>query len=278
MKKTIMRGCLVVFALLLCLPLIRLDTAAASPTDYPSVTLTRGSATLSVTGRQIEGQTFVPLKAFAALFTTVTYRYNSSTSYATLTAPGLTVQAGNGSSFLFANDRCLYGVKANRLLDGTMWVSLNPLAKALGLTVSGSGSARTRSVSGSYRALTSASSFYNQTDLYWLSRIISAESQGEPMQGQLAVGNVILNRVRSSQFPNSVYGVVFQKGQFSPVSNGTVYNSPAWISQCVAKMCLEGYAVDNAVLFFCNLSTSSSGWIAKNRTRAFTIGAHTFFY
>ena len=276
MKKTITRGCLVAIALLLCIPLMRLDTSAAAASDYPSVTLTQSSTTLGVTGRQIEGQTFVPLKAFASLFTSATYRYNSSTSYATLTAPGLTVQAGNGSAFLFANDRCLYGVKANRLLSGTMWVPLNPLAKALGLTVSGSGSSR--SVSGSYRALTSAAEYYNQTDLYWLSRIISAESRGESVQGQLAVGNVILNRVRSSQFPNSVYGVVFQKGQFSPVSNGTVYNSPAWVSQCVAKMCLEGYAVDNAVLFFCNLSTSSSGWIAKNRIRAFTIGAHTFFY
>lgn len=276
-KKQMKKLLFLLVVLALCIPLT-VGASAATEQDYPAVTLRAGGKTLSVTARRVEGHTFVPLRAFSDLFTDVTYRYDAKTSYATLTAPGLTILAGNGASMLFANERCLWGVKTNRLLNGTMWVPLNPLVKALGLTAYGTGSSSTRTISGSYRAITPASQYYNQNDLYWLSRIVSAESRGEPIQGQIAVGNVILNRVRSRNFPNTVYGVVFQTGQFSPVSNGTIYNSPAWVSVCVAKMCLEGYAVNNDVLFFCNLAKSPSNWIVRNRTRAFTIGSHTFFY
>lgn len=250
----------------------------AAAAAYPRITLYYGGKTLSVAGRRLDGQTLVPLADFAALFTEVTYRYDPKTAYATLVAPKLRIEVGRGATYLFANERCLYGVAANRLLDGSMWVPLPPLAKALGLTVSGSGASMTRTVSGSYRPLAAAEDFYRADELYWLSRIISAESRGEPMRGQIAVGNTILNRVRSPLFPNTIYGVIFQKGQFSPVMNGSVYATPAWSSVAAAKMCLEGYAIDNSTLFFCNMATATSCWIMDHRTRAFTIGAHTFFY
>ena len=67
-------------------------------------------------------------------------------------------------------------------------------------------------------------------DLYWLSRIISAESRGEPLEGQIAVGNVVLNRVASADFPDTIYGVIFDDrwgGQFTPVRNGTIYQVPS---------------------------------------------------
>lgn len=250
----------------------------AATEAYPRVTLYYGGKALAVTGRRIEGQTLVPLADFTALFTEATYRYDPKTDYATLTAPALRIEVGRGATYLFANERCLYGVAANRLMDGSIWVPLSPLVKALGLTVSGSGDSATRTVSGSYRPLAAAEDFYRADELYWLSRIISAESRGEPMRGQIAVGNTILNRVHSSLFPNTIYGVIFQKGQFSPVMNGSVYATPAWSSVAAAKMCLEGYAIDNGTLFFCNMTTATSCWIMDHRTRAFTIGAHTFFY
>lgn len=250
----------------------------AAAEAYPRVTLYYGGKALAVTGRRIEGQTLVPLADFTALFMEATYQYDPKTAYATLTAPKLLIEAGQGATYLFANERCLYGVAANRLLDGDMWVSLPPLAKALGLTVNGSGTSLTRTLSGSVSPLTAADDFYRADELYWLSRIISAESRGEPMRGQIAVGNTILNRVRSPLFPNTIYGVIFQKGQFSPVMNGSVYATPAWSSVAAAKMCLEGYAIDNETLFFCNMTTATSCWIMDHRTRAFTLGAHTFFY
>lgn len=70
---------------------------------------------------------------------------------------------------------------------------------------------------------------YNADDLYWLARIISAESRGESLDGKIAVGNVVLNRVASSDFPDTIYGVIFDDrwgGQFEPVRNGTIYQTP----------------------------------------------------
>ena len=74
--------------------------------------------------------------------------------------------------------------------------------------------------------MTSPGAAYDAGELYWLSRIICAESGAESMSGQIAVGNVILNRVRSGSFPNTVEGVIFDRKdavQFEPVSNGRVY-------------------------------------------------------
>ena len=74
--------------------------------------------------------------------------------------------------------------------------------------------------------VTSPGAAYDAGELYWLSRIICAESGAESMSGQIAVGNVILNRVRSGSFPNTVEGVIFDRKdavQFEPVSNGRVY-------------------------------------------------------
>lgn len=278
MYRKIKKGTVLLLVGALLLSALALTSGAAGADNYSAVTLRQGSKTLPVTGRRIGGKTFVPLRDFTALFTKPTYRYDTASEYATLTAPGLVIEAGKGATYLFANERCLYGVAANRLIDGQLWVPLNPLAKALGLTVGGADTASQRTVSGSYRALTPAAQYYNADELYWLSRIISAESRGEPIRGQIAVGNTVLNRVRSSSFPNTIYGVIFQRGQFAPVLNGTVYNTPAWSSVTAAKMCLEGYAIDNGTLYFCNVATSHSSWIVKNRTRAFTIGAHTFFY
>lgn len=278
MKKRIRagRGLALLLAVLLLMPtLLSLRPVA----NAASLTVTTYDGTLTVNGTAsdvptltIEGRTFVPMYTFVSAFTEAKYTYNRYTSYATLTAPSLTVSAGNGGTFITANDRCLYGVAANRMINGTLWVPLSVIAKACGVTVTG-----TMAVRGSYRALTHATRFYNQNDLYWLSRIISAESKGEPLRGQMAVGNVVLNRVRSKGYPATVEAVIFQKNQFTPAMNGTVYDAPAWLSVCVAKMCLEGYSISNDILFFCNPRTSTSSWVVKNRPFAFTIQNHSFY-
>ncbi len=252
------------------LSVVHMDTRATN------VSLTYGGKTLSVSAQRYGGQLMVPLAAFARQFTSASYRYDTASGYAYLSAPGLAVSAGHGGSFITANDRPLWGYTTNRIINNTMWVPLSPLAKAMGLTVAERNGRVT--ISGSYRALTPASAFYREDEVYWLSRIISAESRGEPLTGQMAVGSVILNRVRSSQFPNTIWGVIFQKDQFSPVKNGSVHKSPAWSSVIAAKLCLEGYTIDNNILFFCNTSVSPYNWITQNRRVAFKIGGHTFYY
>lgn len=121
----------------------------------------------------------------------------------------------------------------------------------------------------------------SSSDLYWLSRIIHAEARGEPYTGMVAVGNVVLNRVNSTNFPNTVYGVIFEYykhiPQFSPVEEGTIYNTPSAQSVRAARDALNGARpVGNAEYFF-NPRKASGAWIVNNRTYLTRIGEHVFY-
>ena len=129
-------------------------------------------------------------------------------------------------------------------------------------------------------AVTSAGAEHDAVDLYWLSRIISAESCGESMEGQIAVGNVVLNRVASREFPDTIPGVIFDKVdgvQFEPVSNGTVYKTPTAQSVEAARRVLAGEQVIGKALYFYAPALSQGTWINANRTYYKTIGCHRFY-
>lgn len=121
-----------------------------------------------------------------------------------------------------------------------------------------------------------------EDDLYWLSRIIHAEAQGEPYEGKVAVGNVILNRIKSSDFPNTLYGVVFDKQfgytQFSPVIDGSIYNTPNSESINAAKAALNGERPIGDALYFLNPRKATNFWIVQNRKFFMTIGDHDFYH
>jgi len=117
--------------------------------------------------------------------------------------------------------------------------------------------------------------------VFWLARIIHAEAQGEPLLGQIAVGNVVLNRVKSAYYPNTIYGVIFDRKygvQFSPILDGSIYNTPSFNSTLAAKICLDGYDTSGGAFFFLRPDISSSSWIPSNRAYAFSIGKHDFYY
>ena len=114
----------------------------------------------------------------------------------------------------------------------------------------------------------------------WLSRIIHAESRGEPIDGKIAVGNVILNRVKSHEFPNTIYNVIFDRKpsvQFEPIINGSIYNSPGKDSIKAAKHALSGTDVAGKSLYFFNPKIATSSWISKNRPYFKTIHNHDFY-
>ncbi|HYE81797.1 MAG TPA: cell wall hydrolase [Clostridia bacterium] len=122
---------------------------------------------------------------------------------------------------------------------------------------------------------------YSSTDLYWLSRIINAEAEAETYTGKVAVGNVILNRVKSDSFPDTVKGVIFEyyKGipQFSPVADGTIYNTPNSDSIKAAKAVLSGTSVVGNATYFFNPDKSEGTWIVNNKTLVKRIGNHVFY-
>jgi len=121
---------------------------------------------------------------------------------------------------------------------------------------------------------------YSENDLYWLSRIIEAEASGESFNGKIAVGNCVLNRVKSSEFPNTIYDVIFDKNhgvQYQPTANGMIYNTPSKDSVNAAKEALSGYSVVGDAMYFCSVSVAPNSWAASNREYLTTIGNHVFY-
>ena len=115
----------------------------------------------------------------------------------------------------------------------------------------------------------------NQEEL--LARIVHAESKGEPYLGQVCVAAVILNRVDSSDFPNSLAGVIYQPGAFEPVSNGTINEAVPQDASArkAAREALNGYDPTGGCLYFFNPSTATSKWI-WSRQIVKTVGKHVF--
>jgi N-acetylmuramoyl-L-alanine amidase len=121
---------------------------------------------------------------------------------------------------------------------------------------------------------------YDKEDTLWLGRIIHAESGGEPFAGKVAVGNVILNRVQSREYPNTIYDVIFDRKygvQFEPTMNGAIYNTPSSHSMIAAKRALEGHSEAGRSLYFLNPRIATNFWIVNNRTFHRRIANHDFY-
>lgn len=131
-------------------------------------------------------------------------------------------------------------------------------AAAMGITLSGGGSGG-----------------YNSSDTYLLARAIYGEARGEPYLGQVAVAAVILNRVKSSKFPNSISGVIYQAGAFTCVSDGQINLTPNNTAMQAAKDALSGWDPTNGCLYYYNPRTATSAWIWSRQIRL-VIGQHNF--
>ena len=229
----------------------------------------------------INSVTYVPLRSFSELVGVDSIEWNAKTRIASVKKSNTTVKISDQLPYVEANGRYFYSAEPIRNISDRLFVPIRLLCSALCVDVDWNGGTRTVELTSTKKQLTSGSAYYNADDLYWLSRIISAESSGEPLLGKIAVGNVVLNRKESKMYPNTIYGVIFDRKngtQFSPVAMGTIYNTPTAESVIAAKICLEGYSVDTGVLFFMNPRIATNNWIAQNRPFAFRIGNHYFFY
>ena len=222
-----------------------------------------------------QGVTYITLSAYAD-HTGRTLTWDGSR--ARLSGEGLELTARPGELYITANDRALYVPGGVDVVEGRTVLPLRVLAQAAGDELTWDGSADTvRLRTGADEPATAS---YAEEDLYWLARVISAESRGEPLLGQIAVGNVVLNRVKESQFPDTIKGVVFDRKngvQFEPTANGTIYNEPTQTSVLAAKLCLEGADVVGDCLYFFAPELSQGKWIVNNRKYYTTIGCHRFY-
>lgn len=189
----------------------------------------------------------------------------------------LTLTAVAGEEYLVANDRYLYAEDGIITLDGSVAVPLRLLAEALKLSVWFDQTSKSVYLTSSSEVgyLEDGESYYDSEAVYWLSRIIYCESGNQVLEGQIAVGNVVLNRVSDPKFPNSIYAVIFQKNQFGPASSGSINRDPNESSVIAAKLALDGAVVLDGVLFFNRAGQVC--YASRNRTYVATIGNHAFY-
>ncbi len=257
------------------------SAAAAFPSEAtPTKVYLDGKEILRGQSVIIDSVTYVPLRAFSETANPrAEISWNAKTSTATVKTDKLTLTAKQGNLYITANGHYFYTVLPIRNLGGRIYVPIRPMARAFAMELTWNATARAVELTrGSRPAVATAK--YNSDDVYWLSRIISAEAGGEPFLGQIAVGNVVLNRMRHSSYPNTIYGVIFDRKhgtQFSPVSFGTIYREPTAGAVIAAKICLEGYTLSDSILFFMNPDIATTNWISQNRPFAFRIGKHDFY-
>ena len=132
-------------------------------------------------------------------------------------------------------------------------------AAALGVTLAGSVSAAS----------------YNESETYLLGRLVHGEARGELYVGKVAVAAVVLNRVKSPSFPNTISGVIYQSGAFDAVADGQINLTPDEDSLRAARDALNGWDPTGGCLYYYNPATATNGWI-WSRTVQLSIGKHNF--
>ena len=116
---------------------------------------------------------------------------------------------------------------------------------------------------------------YNESEIYTLARLVHAEARGEPYVGKVAVAAVVLNRVKSAAFPNTISGVIYQAGAFDAVADGQINLTPDSDSIRAARDAMNGWDPTGGCIYYYNPATSTSAWIWSREVRL-RIGAHSF--
>ena len=226
--------------------------------------------------RMVGDTTYVSLRAAAQVLAPgAQVSWEDGTAW--VRGAGLELAARPGDQWLTVNDRALYIPDGVLLEEGVTAVPVRALAAALGAEVDWDRQTGVTLTPGEGRP---GPTPYTENELYWMSRVISAESRGEPMEGKLAVGTVVLNRVASDEFPDTIYDVIFDRQwgvQFTPVANGTIYYEPTPGSVLAAKLVLDGARAAGDSLYFIAPELTDNHWTMENQTYVTTIGCHWFY-
>ena len=165
-----------------------------------------------------------------------------------------------------------YSGKADGVYGSKTVEAVKLFQKKNGLTVDGKCGPKTLSALGINVSSTSQS---NSGDVDLLARLISAEARGEPYTGQVAVGAVVLNRVKNPAFPNSISGVIYQSGAFTCLQDGQFWQPVADSAYQAAREAINGSDPSGGAIYYYNPKTASSKWILSRPT-IITIGKHRF--
>ncbi len=232
--------------------------------------------------RRIDDLTYVPLRAFVQeLDENAEFSWSDEKQTAMVYTSGIEIKVKQDAKYIVANGRYLYlGGGTVRNENGSLMLPIRPLGKAFGVEVDWDCDRDCVLVTGSVKPIAPGWSFYNEESVYWLSHIVYAEAGCEPLEGKIAVAQVVLNRKDCRLWPNTIYGVIFDDRagvQFSPTANGSIYQEPSEESVIAAKMALDGADVVADCCYFLNPDISSDGWFERNCSYYTTIGSHKFY-
>ncbi len=260
-------------------------TASAKSSEYPSV---RVYADGLLTGRAYRYGEDVYLSVgdvcrFLGLDAVEIYeRENYDLS---LTAPGLTLEAQVGRMYVQVNGRWLLNPRGILLTEGRAWFPVDMIEKIFNLRTELSPEKDRLELNlREAELLPGGETWYEDNfgreNLLWLSRLIEAEASDQPFAGRVAVGNVVLNRVASDKFPNTIFDVIFDTNngvQFAPVYTGAIYKKAGELSVIAACICLEGYRMVGDSLYFVAPAQTDDSWLRNYYVYVTSIGSHDFY-
>lgn len=271
------------FLTLLAASLLALSTAlpAAAVADT-GVSVMVGGETLDDVGvhRSSDGRVLIPLRAVSNALGAEEVIWDAADNSATVKAAGLTLYVPFSKPWIEANGRYYYNPGSVHVSGGVSYLPVEALAWAFGAEYTYASGGRSVSISVPGEFPEPGDSFYNSEDVYWMSHILYAEAGGESLLSMVAVGNVVMNRVESGLYPNTVKEVIFDRKfgiQFTPAYTGAIYMTPSQESVIAAKLALEGTEVVGDSLFFAADYIAKTCWAGQNRPVTFTIGTIVFY-
>ena len=201
---------------------------------------------------------------------------DSITKTMTALVDGIEITYTEGDEYLCANGRYFYLPGGCIEKEDTVLFPVWAIAKIFTLGISKEeGEDIVRVTTDDMAVLESGETFYNADDVNRLSHIIYAEAGNQPLAGMIGVGDVVMNRVASDRFPNTIEEVLYAPGQFDPVSNGSINLEPNAQSVIAAHLALEGYNTVGDSVFFHN--PGSSTFYLNSSTFVIRIQDHVFF-
>ena len=278
LKRLTMLAAPLISALGICTASVAFASDANVPID---ITINGNYIKTDCATYETDGTSFVPIRSISDALG-ASLEWNEDEKKATITRGETIIILYEDKKQAYVNDKPMFLSHSVRITNDKLFVPVRFLAESFGALVAWNEKYHNIEITlaGVYVDSAYIDTSYTSDDIFWLARIVHAESRGEPMRGKIGVANVILNRVKSSSFPNTIYDVIFDRRfgiQFNPAYNGAIYNNPSMDSFIAAKRALRGENTVGNSLYFFNPRIASSSWISNNRRYYTTINNHAFY-
>ena len=280
MRKPALRSAL---ALLLTLCLLCPGLAAAADGGDAQSMPVYIDVLLSARAYLSGGTVFLPPEAVCAA-AGLSMSWSEDNGTLTLSVPGAVLTGLKGSGYFEADGRYIYAPDGWLVKSDVLYLPSDAIERLFGVRVSVSAKRDRLELSTDKLAVISGGANYYELNydaelLYWLPQVINAEAKFEPLAGQIGVGNVVMNRLSSPDFPDTIFEVIYDTEhtiQFEPISTGGIFQEPTEQATIAAYLCLEGYSTVDDCLYFVN-PEFGSGWFDSSLELVDTIGHHNFY-